>query len=56
MADNTTNSGSNTFLAFVLGGVVVVLAVFGYFYMGGDAPGANDAEIQIDLGGGGSGN
>lgn len=46
MAEKSGNTG----LAFILGAVVVVLAgVIWYVTTGGDVPGADEPEIQIDL-------
>jgi hypothetical protein len=46
MAVRSGNSG----IAFVLGAVVVVLAgLIWYLYSGGDLPGADEPEIQINL-------
>ncbi|WP_199672094.1 hypothetical protein [Pseudooceanicola sediminis] len=46
MAEKSGNSG----IAFILGAVVVVLAgLIWYLYSGGDLPGADEPEIQIDL-------
>ncbi|WP_193081998.1 hypothetical protein [Pseudooceanicola spongiae] len=46
MAERSGNSG----IAFVLGAVVVVLAgLIWYLYSGGDLPGADEPEIQINL-------
>jgi hypothetical protein len=49
MAEKQTSAASNTLMAFVLGAVVVVLAVFGYLALGGDVPGdGTDVNVKID--------
>lgn len=46
MADN----GGNTGLAFILGGVVVVVGILAWVFLGGDAPdGDGGADINIEL-------
>jgi hypothetical protein len=35
MADNTTGSGSTTFLAFLVGGLLIAVAAGGFFLFGG---------------------
>ncbi|SNY56372.1 hypothetical protein SAMN06297129_3272 [Pseudooceanicola antarcticus] len=50
MAEKSGNNG----LAFILGAVVVVLAgVIWYVSSGGEIPGADEPEIQVDLPDGG---
>lgn len=54
MADNNTNSGSgggNTGLAFIVGGLVVVLAIVAYFvfFRGGMEPQSKAINIDVDL-------
>ncbi|MBB4021886.1 MAG: hypothetical protein SWN98_07740 [Pseudomonadota bacterium] len=51
MAENTNSTPA---LAFILGAVVVLLGgVVWYVYSGGEIPGENEPEIQIDLPDGG---
>jgi hypothetical protein len=48
MADNTSSGGGA--LAFILGGVVVVLAgLIWFFTTGGELPGEDTADISIEL-------
>ena len=42
MADGTSGGG-NTFLAFIVGALVVVVAVFGFFYVTGGHMGSGSA-------------
>jgi len=51
MADNNTNSGGgNVGLAFIVGGIVVVLAIVAYFvFFRGGAPESKDINIDVDL-------
>ncbi len=53
MADDTNNSsgGGNTGLAFIVGGLVVVLAIVAYFVFarGGFAPEAKDINVDVNL-------
>lgn len=55
MAENTTNNnaggGGNTGLAFIVGGIVVVLAIVAYFVFarGGMAPEAKEVNVDVDL-------
>lgn len=53
MADNINNTGGggNTGLAFIIGGVVVVLAIVAYFVFarGGMAPETKDVNVDVDL-------
>lgn len=51
---NTTGGGSNTAMAFILGGVVVVLAVIAYVFFAGGMPGADQPDISINVPGVGS--
>ena len=39
MSDNGNSGGGNGFLAFLVGGLVVVVAVLAFFMMNGHAPG-----------------
>ena len=52
MADNTNNSGGgNAGLAFIVGGIVVVLAIVAYFVFvrGGMAPDSKDINVDVNL-------
>jgi multidrug resistance efflux pump len=53
MADNINNAsgGGNTGLAFIVGAVVVVLAVIAFFvfFRGGAAPETKDVNVDVDL-------
>ncbi len=43
MAEKSGNTG----LAFIVGALVVVVGILAYLYLGGEAPG--DADIEINL-------
>ena len=52
MADNINNTsgGGNTGLAFIVGAVVVVLAVIAFFVFGrGMAPETRNVDVDVDL-------
>jgi hypothetical protein len=53
MADNINNTGGggNTGLAFIIGGIVVVLAIVAYFVFarGGMAPESKDINVDVKL-------
>lgn len=51
MAENTNSGGSNTGLAFIVGGVVVVLAIIAYFVFagGGMTPETKEVNVDVDL-------
>lgn len=50
MAENTSSSGGgNTGLAFIVGGLVVVLAIVAYFVFVGGAPGTDAKEVNVDV-------
>ena len=53
MAENTNSSsgGGNTGLAFIVGAIVVVLAVVAYFVFarGGLQPEANSVDVDVNL-------
>ena len=53
MADNINNSGGgggNAGLAFIVGGIVVVLAIVAYFvFARGGAPETKDINVDVDL-------
>jgi len=52
MVENTNNSGGggNAGLAFIVGGVVVVLAIVAYFvFARGSAPDTKDVNVDVNL-------
>ena len=53
MADNINNTGGggNAGLAFIIGGIVVVLAIVAWFVFarGGMAPEAKDINVDVNL-------
>lgn len=54
MTDNNTSNnsgGGNAGLAFIVGGIVVVLAIVAYFVFarGGMAPGTKDVNVDVNL-------
>ena len=53
MADNINNTGGggNTGLAFIIGGIVVVLAIVAYlvFARGGMAPETKEVNVDVNL-------
>jgi hypothetical protein len=53
MADDTNNSsgGGNTGLAFIVGGLVVVLAIVAWFVFarGGLAPATKEVNVDVNL-------
>lgn len=51
MAENTNSSGGgNTGLAFIVGAVVVVLAIVAYFvFARGGAPETKSVDVNVDL-------
>ena len=51
MAENSNSGGGNAGLAFIVGGVVVVLAIIAWFVFagGGMAPETKDVNIDVDL-------
>ena len=55
MTDNNTNTtgsgGGNAGLAFIVGGIVVVLAIVAYFVFarGGMAPDSKDINVDVNL-------
>ena len=48
---NNTSGGGNTGLAFIVGGLVVVLAIVAYFVFarGGMTPQAKDINVDVNL-------
>ncbi|QBF33274.1 hypothetical protein [Thalassococcus sp. S3] len=51
MADqtNTGSSSSNSALAFIVGGLVVALAVLAWVVFSGGMPSSDDADIRIEV-------
>ncbi|MGV8928135.1 MAG: hypothetical protein ACOH1E_00140 [Brevundimonas sp.] len=53
MAENTNNTsgGGNSGIAFIVGGIVVVLAIVAYFVFarGGIAPESKDINVDVNL-------
>jgi len=53
MAENTNNTGGgggNTGLAFIVGGIVVVLAIVAYFvFARGGAPETKQIDVDVDM-------
>ena len=51
MTENTNSGGGNTGLAFIVGGVVVVLAIIAYFVFSGGAmqPQSKDIDVDVNL-------
>ena len=50
MAENTNSGGGNTGLAFIVGAIVVVLAIVAYFvFTGGAQPETKEINVDVDL-------
>lgn len=51
MAENSNSGGGNAGLAFIVGGVVVVLAIIAYFVFagGGMTPKTQDVNVDVNL-------
>lgn len=52
MADGSSGGGANSFLAFIVGGLLVVVAVFGFFvFTNGHigAPGTPTAKLDVNV-------
>lgn len=51
MAETTNSGGGNAGLAFIVGGVVVVLAIVAYFVFarGGMTPDAKEVNVDVNL-------
>jgi hypothetical protein len=51
MADNTNSGGGNAGLAFIVGGIVVVLAIIAYFVFvrGGMEPETKSVDVDVNL-------
>lgn len=44
-----TDSRNTSGIAFIVGALVVVVAILGYFYMGGGIPNANASGIDVTI-------
>ena len=49
MAENTSSGGGNTVLAFIVGAVVVALAIVAYFVFTGGAAQSDAKSIDVDV-------
>ena len=49
MTENTNSGGGNAGLAFIVGGVVVVLAIVAYFVFSGAAPEPKKVDVNVNL-------
>ncbi len=49
MAENTNSGGGNAGLAFIVGGIVVVLAIVAYFVFAGGALTPETKEVKVDV-------
>jgi hypothetical protein len=51
MAENSSSGGGNAGLAFIVGGIVVVLAIVAYFVFarGGMTPETKDVNVDVNL-------
>jgi len=49
MTENSNSGGSNAGLAFIVGGVVVVLAIVAYFVFSGAAPQTKKVDVDVNL-------
>ena len=49
MAENTSNGGGNTGLAFIVGAVVVVLLIVAYFVFVRGGVGNESKDIDVDV-------
>ncbi|MDI1282092.1 MAG: hypothetical protein ACI9YM_001775 [Brevundimonas sp.] len=49
MTENTNSGGGNAGLAFIVGGVVVVLAIVAYFVFSGAAPEPKTVDVNVNL-------
>ena len=49
MAENTSSGGGNTGLAFIVGAVVVVLAIVAYFVFVRGGVGTDAKEVNVDV-------
>ena len=50
MAENTSSGGGNAGLAFIVGGLVVVVAVIAFFlFARGGTPASKDIDVDVNL-------
>lgn len=50
MAENSSSGGGNAGLAFIVGGLVVVVAILAWFLFGrGGAPDTKNVEVDVNL-------
>jgi len=49
MAENTSSGGGNTGLAFIVGAVVVVLAIVAYFVFVRGGVGTDTKDVNVDV-------
>lgn len=49
MAENTSSGGGNTGLAFIVGGLVVVLAIVAYFVFARGGMQSETKDINVDV-------
>lgn len=49
MTENSNSGGGNAGLAFIVGGVVVVLAIVAYFVFSGAAPQTKQVDVDVNL-------
>ena len=49
MAENTNSGGGNTGLAFIVGAVVVVLAIVAYFVFTSGGMGGDTKDVKVDV-------
>ncbi|WGM30986.1 hypothetical protein [Brevundimonas sp. NIBR11] len=49
MAENTSSGGGNTGLAFIVGAVVVVLAIVAYFVFVQGGMGGDTKKVDVDV-------
>ena len=50
MAENTNSSGGgNAGLAFIVGGLLVLVIIIAVFVFGGGLPGADKKEVNVDI-------
>jgi len=49
LAENTNSSGGNAGLAFIVGGLLVVVAIIAYFVFGGGGMTPETKEVNVDV-------
>ena len=49
MAENSSSGGGNAGLAFIVGGVVVVLAIVAYFVFANGGMGNQTKDVNVDV-------